>query len=145
MTSAHSNGEPTQGLLEQRLTISMAQVRDLLIVTLPPALSDTILGEVGMQLGERLYQRSSRVVILDVSAVSKLDGEDFLTLEHNGSRNHMLGAATTVIGISPGVAAYLAQLPNEPKYLSFAQDMGSALRRHEPSRPPRSSHPGGRA
>jgi anti-anti-sigma regulatory factor len=135
MTSANPKDKAAQGLREQRLTISMAKVRNLLIVTLPPTLSDEILEEVAMQVGERLSQRSSRAVILDVAAVAMLDGADYLTLEHIGSRNHMLGAATTVIGITPGVAAYLAQLPNEPQFLSFAQDMGSALRMHEPSRP----------
>jgi rsbT antagonist protein RsbS len=135
MTPANPNDKVAHGLREQPLTISMAQVRDLLIVTLPPDLSDKIMDEVALQVGERLSRRSSRAVILDVTAVSMLDGADFLALEHIGSRNHVLGAATTVIGIAPGVAAYLAQLPNEPRFLSFAQDMGSALRMHEPSRP----------
>ena len=52
IASAESNGDATQRLREQPPTISMAQLLDLLIVLPPPALSDTIMEEVVMRVGE---------------------------------------------------------------------------------------------
>ncbi|MEI6828939.1 MAG: STAS domain-containing protein [Synechococcaceae cyanobacterium ELA445] len=110
--------------------LSIAQVKDLLIVTLPPALSEQIMVDAREQVGAWLVRKPIRAVLFDLSAVPLVDGGDFEALGQLAIRNKVLGSSTTLIGIQPGVAAYLASLPVEPPFLNFAQNMASALRLH---------------
>jgi len=111
--------------------IPIAQVKDLLIVTLPPALSEQIMADTREQVGAWLARKPIRAVLFDLSAVPLIDGGDFEALGHLAVCNKVLGTSTTLIGIQPGVAAYLASLPMEPPFLNFAQTMASALHLHE--------------
>jgi len=110
--------------------IPIAQVKDLLIVTLPPALSEKIMVDTREQVGAWLVRKSIRAVLFDLSAVPLIDGGDFEALGQLAMDNKVLGSSTTLIGIQPGVAAYLASLPMDPPFLSFAQTMANALRLH---------------
>jgi len=110
--------------------IPIAQVKDLLIVTFPPALSDQIKSDTREQVGAWLARKPIRAVLFDLSAVPLIDGGDFEALGQLAICNKILGSSTTLIGIQPGVAAYLASIPVEPPFLNFSQTMASALRRY---------------
>jgi len=116
--------------IEPSLPISMALVRDLLVVTLPSTLTDQILHDATVQIGDRISRHKVRGVLIDLTAVPVVDKSDFTAIAQLAIRNRVLGSSTTLIGIQPGVAAYLAELNQNTRFIRFAQTMEFALRGH---------------
>jgi anti-anti-sigma regulatory factor len=106
---------------------SMAEVDGLLVVSLPGELSDDILHRIVRDVGKRAAGESIRGVILNLSTVTLLDTAEFVILRQLVQTNQVLGVPTVMMGIRPGIAAYLCQMPLAINDLIFRVDMASAL------------------
>lgn len=106
---------------------SMAEVNGLLVVSLPNALSDAVLNRIVRDVIERAAVDAIRGVILNLSTVTLLDLAEFEVLRKLVQTNAVLGVPTVLMGIRPGIAAYLCQLPIPIDALTFRVDMASAL------------------
>lgn len=106
---------------------SMATVDGLLVVSLPGELSDAVLNRIVADITQRVTEDSIRGVILNLSTVTLLDMAEFQVLRHLVQTNEVLGVPTVLMGIRPGIAAYLCQMPITIDDLIFRVDMASAL------------------
>jgi rsbT antagonist protein RsbS len=95
---------------------SMAEVDGLLVVSLPSELSDGVLNRIVRDVTERAAAEGIRGVILNLSTVMLLDLTEFGVLRQLVQTNEVLGVPTVLMGIRPGIAAYLCRV-----------DMASAL------------------
>lgn len=106
---------------------SMAEVDGLLVVSLPSELSDAVLNRIVRDVSERAAAEGIRGVILNLSTVTLLDLTEFGVLRQLVQTNAVLGVSTVLMGIRPGIAAYLCQMPITIDDLTFRVDMASAL------------------
>lgn len=106
---------------------SMAAVDGLLVVSLPGELSDLVLNRIVEDVAQRVSQEAIRGVILNLSTVTLIDMAEFQVLRHLVQTNEVLGVPTVLMGIRPGIAAYLCQMPISIDDLIFRVDMASSL------------------
>lgn len=106
---------------------SMAAVDGLLLVSLPGELSDLVLNRIVEDVAQRVSQEAIRGVILNLSIVNLIDMAEFQMLRHLVQTNEVLGVPTVLMGIRPGIAAYLCQMPVNIKDIIFRGDMASSL------------------
>lgn len=106
---------------------SMAEVDGLLVVSLPSELSDGVLRRIVDDISERAAGEGIRGVILNLSTVTLLDMAEFQVVRQLVQTNGVLGVPTVLMGIRPGIAAYLCQMPIAIDDLIFRVDMASAL------------------
>lgn len=106
---------------------SMAEVNGLLVVSLPGTLSDAVLRQIARDVTERVTAAGIRGVILNLSTVVMIDMEEFRILQHLVKTNALLEVPTVLMGIRPGIAAYLCQVPISTQGLIFTVNMASAL------------------
>ena len=111
---------------------SMAEVDGLLVVSLPSELSDAVLNRIVRDVSQRAATEAIRGVILNLSTVTLVDLAEFTMLRQLVHTNAVLGVPTVLMGIRPGIAAYLCQMPIDIDDLTFRVDMASALQACEP-------------
>lgn len=109
------------------LRTSMAEVNGLLVVSLPNELTDAVLQRIVEDVTARVEQQPLQGVILNLSTVTLLDLSEFQQLRQLVQTNAVLGVPTVLMGIRPGIAAYLCQMPIVTSDLLFRVDMSSAL------------------
>jgi rsbT antagonist protein RsbS len=106
---------------------SMAEVDGLLLVSLPSELSDAVLQRIVRDVSQRVTESGIDGVILNLSAVRLLDLSEFEMVRHLVRTNALLGVRTVLVGIRPGIAAYLCEMPISTRGLIFRVDMAGAL------------------
>lgn len=107
--------------------ISMTEIDGLLVVALPSELTDVVMDRLVEDVWARVSTQVLRGVILNLSTVSLLDLSEFGLLRHLVLTNAVLGVPTVLMGIRPGIAAYLSEMPVQTGDLIFKVDMTSAL------------------
>jgi anti-anti-sigma regulatory factor len=106
---------------------SMAEVNHLLFVSLPSDLSDAVLKRITKDVTQRVTVAGIRGVILNLSIVTQIDLAEFRLLQHLAMTNSLMHVPTVMMGIRPGIAAYLAQMPINLQGMIFRANMASAL------------------
>lgn len=106
---------------------SMAEVDGLLVVSVPGELSDALLRRISSDVTRRVTEGGIGGVILNLSIVTLLDLAEFKILRHLVMTNSLLEVPTVLMGIRPGIAAYLAQMPIHTQGLIFTVNMANAL------------------
>lgn len=106
---------------------SMTEVDGLLVIALPSELTDVVMERLVEDVCERVAAQLLRGVILNLSTVTLLDLSEFSLLRHLVQANAVLGVPTVLMGIRPGIAAYLCEMPVQTSDLIFKVDMDSAL------------------
>ena len=106
---------------------SMAEVDGLLVVSLPSDLSDAGLERIVRDVSQRATEPGIDGVIINLSAVTLLDLSEFEMVRHLVMTNGLLGVRTVLVGIRPGIAAYLCEMPINTRGLIFRVDMAGAL------------------
>jgi len=92
---------------------SMAEVDGLLLVSLPSELSDAVLQRIVRDVSQRVTESGIDGVILNLSAVRLLDLSEFEMVRHLVRTNALLGVRTVLVGIRPGIAAYLCEMHDQ--------------------------------
>jgi rsbT antagonist protein RsbS len=106
---------------------SMAELDGLLVVSLPSEVSDAVLQRIVRDVSQRATEPGIDGVILNLSAVALLDLSEFEVMRHLVLTNAVLGVRTVLVGIRPGIAAYLCEMPISTRGLIFRLDMAGAL------------------
>jgi rsbT antagonist protein RsbS len=93
---------------ENRSGISTSLLNDRLLVTLQGDLTADTLERVQTDVLGLLQVHGLKMVVFDVSAVEVIDLEEFEALQRVAHMARLLGALPVLIGLQPGVVAFLA-------------------------------------
>ncbi len=110
------------------LTVTTTLVRGCLIVTFPSEIAEGLARAQNIAL-ESAQQASAHTAILELSAVKFLDRTEFEGLRALSSMLFLLGARCIIVGLRPGVVAWLVGNDLVVDGLEFAHDLESALER----------------
>lgn len=93
---------------ESQQLLSANRIDDRILITVQGDVVGANLNMLQTSLLERLKDGNVRVVIFDVSAVEVMDISEFESFANVVKMTELLGVSSVVIGINPGVAAFLA-------------------------------------
>jgi rsbT antagonist protein RsbS len=93
---------------ETRSGISTSLLKDRLLVTLQGDLTGDIMERLQTEVLGLLQAHGLKMVVFDVSAVDVIDLEEFAAMQGVASMARFLGAVPVLIGLQPGVVAFLA-------------------------------------
>ena len=107
-------------------------VSGCLVVTLPQEIAETLHALQDYVL-ERLGATGARRVVFDLSAVQIIDQTEFSGLRALAQMTALLGARTVLVGLRPGIVAWMLVGDIETDGLVFKRDLAQALRQLEAS------------
>ena len=100
---------------------------DILIATLPAALTDADLLQFRDELADKVGRFRSRGVLVDVTALDVMDSFAARTLRGIAHTVKLRGAQTVVVGIQPDVAFAMVQLGLSLEGVETALDLEEGL------------------
>jgi len=92
------------------MPIPILKLGDYLIASIQTEITDADLGQLQDDLAERIGERRSRGVVVDVTAAEVLDSFTIRTLLDIASVGKLRGAETVIVGMKPEVAFAMVQL-----------------------------------
>jgi len=107
--------------------LGVADVADCIVVSMRPDLGDEGMQRLTQALSQRLLAGRQHAVLLDFSAVTLLDHHEFREVRKLADVCRLLGALCLLVGLNPGIAAFLALADAEPGPLRCFLDMDDAL------------------
>lgn len=110
--------------------LSVTQVRETLIATLPPHPSDSTIDELQERVLTRIDRPSTAHidgVILDVSAVQTVDSFFARTIVETAKMVELMGVHPVLVGISPAIAITATELGFDLGDVETARSTDSAL------------------
>ena len=116
--------------------IPILKQRDVLLATLPPALTDRRLALLREQLLERIGKHQARSVILDVSGVDVIDSFATKMLGELAEAARLRGARIYLVGIKPDVAMAMVLVGLSLPDIETAVDLEQALADASAAAPP---------
>lgn len=115
--------------------VTLTAVKTCLVATLHADLQDTAFEQIRAATLQRVYSTETLAVIFDLSAVRLLDSLDYEQLRDLAAMLRLLGCRTVLVGLSPGVVAYLVSQDVSTRGIELARDLEDALDRLVPSAP----------
>ena len=94
---------------EQRQLLSANRIDDKLVVTIQGDVVGANLRMLQTSLLEKLKEGSTRVVVFDVSTVEVMDLTEFESFANVVKMTELLGVSSVVVGVTPGIAAFLVE------------------------------------
>ena len=88
--------------------VSTSWLSDRLIVTIQGDLDQPVRDRLQGEVLDELQQRGVHLAVFDLSAVDVIDLDDFAALRALLTMVKLLGAQPVLIGLQPGVVAFLA-------------------------------------
>lgn len=107
--------------------LGIADVADCIVVSMRPDLGDEGMQRFMQVLSQRLLSGRQHAVLLDFSAVTLLDHHEFKQVRKVADVCRLLGANCLLVGLNPGIAAFLALADADPGPLRCFIDMDDAL------------------
>ncbi|BCD84627.1 sigma-B regulator RsbS [Pseudomonas solani] len=107
--------------------LGIADVADCIVVSMRPDLGDEGMQRFMQVLSQRLLSGRPHAVLLDFSAVMLLDHHEFKEVRKVADVCRLLGANCLLVGLNPGIAAFLALADADPGPLRCFIDMDDAL------------------
>ena len=99
-------------------SLSVINVRDVLLVTVPPDPDDATITALQDRVTEAMARHEARGLVLDIATVETLDSFFARTLAETAQMISLMGGQTVIAGMRPSVAITTTQL---------GMDLGSAL------------------
>jgi rsbT antagonist protein RsbS len=90
--------------------VSIIEVHDVLIVTMPADPDDATVTELQEQILNAMDRTKAKGLVLDISNVETLDSFFARTIVETGQMTHLMGCSTVVAGMRPSVAITATQL-----------------------------------
>jgi rsbT antagonist protein RsbS len=109
------------------MPIPVMRQADSVIAIIQSAVSDEEWVELHRAMAERVRERRSRSVVIDVSALDVLDSFATRMLRSIGLTARLAGARTVICGIAPDVAYAMVQLGLTLDELDTALDLDQGL------------------
>ena len=106
-------------------------VRGCLVVTAPADVGLETLDRLRTDLLERLRATGTRRVLIDLSPVELMDGEDFESLLRIVRAARLMGARTLLVGVQPGLASALVELRSDLDDVETCRDVEDGFERLE--------------
>ena len=100
-----------------------------MVASIQVDLDDDVLQGFRQELLELLQSSGARGVILDVSGVSIIDAEDFRALRDTMDMARLMGAATVMSGLQPGVVSALIDLEADTRGVEATLTLDDAFER----------------
>lgn len=91
-------------------SLSIQQIEGVLVVALPPDLTDTIADAVQTDLLRHVERHGARGLVLDVGALDTVDSYVARILSQTAQMAKLMGIETVVVAIRPEVAATLVRM-----------------------------------
>ena len=113
--------------------ISTSLLSDRLLVTVQGDLDGQTLDRIKTQVLGLLQAHGLKMVVFDVSAVAVIDIEEYKELQAVADMARLLGALPVLIGLQPGVVAFLATSgidTSTPITARGLQDVDRVVARH---------------
>jgi len=107
--------------------IPVLRLQNLLIVTVPSAVSDEEFADLALDLTVQTGSLRVRGVIIDVSAIDVLDSFACRMLQSISQMTQLRGARTVVVGIQPDVAFAMVQLGLSLDRVATAHDLDDGM------------------
>ena len=107
--------------------VPMLKLGDVLIVTVPAALTDVELVDLRTELAERVGRLRSKGVVVDVSLLDVLDSFASRTLSDIAKVARLRGAHAIIVGIQPDAAFAMVQLGLTLEGIDTAVDLDEAM------------------
>ena len=101
--------------------------RNCLVASIQVDLSEDVLRQFQVDLLSLLGSSGVTAVILDVSGVEIMDGEDFDSLVHAMKMAALMGARPVIAGLRPGVVAALIELDVDVGQIEAALNLDHAF------------------
>jgi len=114
--------------------IALQVTHDVVVASIQVDLDDDVLVRFREDLLRSLHETGSRGVILDVSGLETLDSDEFAALRRIITMCTIMGAASVLVGLRPGVVSALIEAGADVDGLRAAinLDAAFALLRPEP-------------
>ncbi len=107
--------------------IAMQLSRGIVVASIQVDLDEDVIDRFREDLLGRVHETGSRAVILDVSGLETLDSEEFAALRRIIAMAELLGAASVLAGLQPGVVSSLIETGAEVEGLQAAIDLDAAF------------------
>jgi rsbT antagonist protein RsbS len=111
------------------MTVPILKQGQMLIVSMPPSMSDLDLVQLKDDLADRVGRFRSAGVVIDVSALDVMDSFATRTLRGIAQTTKLRGAETVIVGIQPEVAFAMIQLGLTLDDVATALDLEEGLER----------------
>ena len=90
--------------------ISVMRIRDVLLASMPPEISDGVVEDFQNELLAMIESSTADGVVVDVSKLEILDSYAAQVLVKTGKMARLMGTRTVIVGIRPEVAATLIRM-----------------------------------
>ncbi len=107
--------------------------RDCVVASIQIDLSEDVLRQFRADFLEMIRQSEASSVILDVSGVDVMDGEDFQAIRDTMHMANLLGVRSVLAGLRPGVVSSLIELGVDTEGFKTALNLDEAFRLMEQS------------
>jgi rsbT antagonist protein RsbS len=112
--------------------VAMQVSRNVVVASIQVDLDDDVLALFQQDLLNRVHERDSRGVILDVSGLETLDAHEFAALRRTMSMVTIMGTESVLVGLQPGVVSALIEMGADVEGLRTAIDLDAAFALLEP-------------
>jgi rsbT antagonist protein RsbS len=109
------------------MAVSILKIGDVLIVSMPEALTDRDLAEMKDELADTVGRYRARGVIVDVSALDVMDSFATRTMRGIAHTTKLRGAQTVIVGIQPDLAFAMVQLGLSLEGVATALDLEEGM------------------
>ena len=109
------------------MSVPILKIGDVLIVSMPEALTDRDLAEMKDELADTVGRYRSRGVVVDVSALDVMDSFATRTMRGIAHTTKLRGAQTVIVGIQPDVAFAMVQLGLSLEGVTTALDLEEGM------------------
>jgi len=106
--------------------------RNVVVASIQVDLDDDVLALFQQDLLNRVHEKDSRGVILDVSGLETLDAHEFAALRRTMSMVTIMGTESVLVGLQPGVVSALIEVGADVEGLRTAIDLDAAFALLEP-------------
>lgn len=104
-----------------------AQVGPALVVTLPAELGDEAFAMLRETVLERVRNERHRALVLEASGLELIDAHEFMALAAVARSAAWLGARVLLVGLRPGIVAYLVDVAADTRAFQPFATLDDAL------------------
>lgn len=107
--------------------IPLQVTRECLVASIQVDLTPDVLRRFQEDLLARIERTHARGVLLDLSGIEIMDGDDFDALRRVGEMARLMGAPSIMVGLRPGIVAALVDLDVAVDGMMATLDLESAF------------------
>ncbi len=105
----------------------LQRVEGIVIIPVPDPITDAFMTDLRATVLDYMKKNKISGLVLDLSGVELLDGHDFENLKRVRDGVELMGAPVVLAGIRPGVAAGLAGLDMDDRWVRPSRSVEAAM------------------